>query len=139
MSRIFKPHKTIGESYLERWHLVPRNRWFNVYLHKFSGSDDDRALHDHPWESVSFLISGRLLEIYDPGNGNPETSRMVPWMLPVFRRAEHLHRLVLTRGPAWTVFVTGPRRRLWGFHCHNGWKPWHQMTDAVGRMIGGCD
>ena len=35
--------------YLRRWWVIPRNRLFNVYLHQFLRSDDDRALHDHPW------------------------------------------------------------------------------------------
>ncbi len=27
--------------YLQRWWVIPRNRWFNIYLHKFQHSDDD--------------------------------------------------------------------------------------------------
>ena len=46
------PDFVIGGSdnpYLLRWFLIPRNPVFNVYLHKFMRSDDDRALHTHPW------------------------------------------------------------------------------------------
>ena len=35
--------------YLLRWFVIPRNPVFNIYLHRFLRSDDDRALHDHPW------------------------------------------------------------------------------------------
>lgn len=35
--------------YMKRWWLIPRNKWFNIYLHQFMRDDDDRALHDHPW------------------------------------------------------------------------------------------
>lgn len=45
-----------GEDYLRRWHLVPRNPLFNVYLHQFKSSDDDRAHHDHPW--MRYVDSG---------------------------------------------------------------------------------
>lgn len=48
--------------YLSRWHILPRNPWFNIYLHKFVHGDDDRALHDHPWRSWSLLLSGRYRE-----------------------------------------------------------------------------
>ena len=48
--------------YLWRWHVIPRNRWFNIYLHKFAHGDDDRALHDHPWRSWSLLLDGRYRE-----------------------------------------------------------------------------
>ena len=55
------PDLVIGgwdDPYLLRWWLIPRNRWFNVYLHLFLRSDDDRALHDHPWFNLSFLLEG---------------------------------------------------------------------------------
>lgn len=137
-----RPSRIIGENYLSRWHIIPRNPWFNIYLHKFSGSDDDRALHDHPWWSVSFLLKGRLVEHYDePRRLYPKRLvRIVPRWLPVFRRAEFAHRLELVREPAWTLFITGPRRREWGFHCSDRWVHWRNFTDASGNKIGrGCD
>lgn len=44
-----KPHFVIGNAdnpYMLRWFILPRNRLFNIYLHKFLRDDDDRALHD---------------------------------------------------------------------------------------------
>ena len=41
-----KPHFVIGgadDPYMLRWYLIPRNRRFNIYLHKFLRDDDDRA------------------------------------------------------------------------------------------------
>jgi hypothetical protein len=132
---MIKPSKTIGVNYLERWHILPRNRFFNSYLHKFSGSDDDRALHDHPWPSVSILLKGRLMEIR-AGNKPRHPIRYIP----VFRRPKSAHRLVLMNGEtAWTLFLTGPRVREWGFHCPQGWKHWSLMTDTKGNKIGGCE
>lgn len=70
-ARIVKPSKVImldgidggpPRDYLKRWHLLPRNTWFNVYLHYFVHGDDDRALHDHPWQSASLLLEGRYRE-----------------------------------------------------------------------------
>ncbi len=125
--------KIIGTNYLTRWHLVPRNRWLNVYLHKFTGSDDERADHDHPWASVSFLLRGNLLEL------RPGFVGKVPWLVPVFRSATYRHRLIHWGKPAWTLFITGPRVREWGFYCRRGWQHWSTMTTADGRPIGGCD
>ena len=42
---------------LTRYYVV-ETRWFAVYLHHLHTSDEDRALHDHPWSFVTFLISG---------------------------------------------------------------------------------
>ncbi|WP_204302779.1 hypothetical protein, partial [Stenotrophomonas maltophilia] len=51
-----KPDVQIGRDergipYMERWHAIKRNRFFNVYLHLYH-HDDDRILHSHPWWSV---------------------------------------------------------------------------------------
>lgn len=60
------PDRVIGENvdpYLLRWHLIPRNSFFNIYLHKFMRSDDNRALHDHPWAwNISLILRGQYIE-----------------------------------------------------------------------------
>lgn len=59
------PDFIIGGSnrpYMLRWWLIRRNRFFNIYLHKFLRSDDDRALHDHPWLNMSYLLDGEYIE-----------------------------------------------------------------------------
>ena len=53
--------------YMHRWWLIPRNPVFNVYLHRFLRSDDDRALHDHPWPSLSILLHGSYREHVERG------------------------------------------------------------------------
>lgn len=48
--------------YMLRWYVIPRNRWFNIYLHLFLRSDEDEALHDHPWMNCSMLLRGSYIE-----------------------------------------------------------------------------
>lgn len=134
-----RPHRIIGDSYLHRWHVIPRNPFFNIMIHRFIGSDDDRALHCHPWGSVSFLLKGDLFEIYK--RGDAQVFRKIRRFLPVFRRATHAHRLVLgVDGDAWTLFITGPVIRPWGFWCQKGWVHHKDFTDATGNGIGrGCE
>jgi hypothetical protein len=137
-----KPDRIIGINYLHRWHVIPRNPFFNIFLHRFVGSDDDRALHDHPFASVSFLLQGELFEIYkDSKYPDAHGARRIKRFWPVFRRAKHTHRLVLgVEGDAWTLFITGPVLRTWGFHCPKGWVHHKQFTDLTGTRIGrGCD
>lgn len=125
----------IGENYLHRWYIIPRNQFFNIYLHKFYHSDDDRALHDHPWGSVSFLLKGVLKEHLKQGE-----VRLISRFLPIFRSAKTAHRLELCSEVAITIFITGSKTRNWGFHCPNGWIPWQQFTDPSGTKIGkGCE
>ena len=139
MKNPFKP-KRIGAGYLLRWHLIPRNRWFNIYLHKFIGNDDDRALHDHPWWSFSIRLRGVLREHYKKkGQFLWVTNNRIPPLF-CYRPATFAHRLVLVGNkPAWTVFITGPRKRDWGFHCPKGWQHWSTMTTEDGKTIGGCE
>jgi hypothetical protein len=124
--------------------VIPRNRLFNIYLHKFLRDDDDRALHDHPWISLSIVLRGGYIE-HMPGAIKRRKAGQV-----VFRRATHAHRVELLRDgfclaeevvPAWTLFITGPKVREWGFHCPQGWRHWKDFTapgdsSRVGR---GCE
>lgn len=123
----------IGESYLTRWHLIPRNPWFNVYLHRFVGADQGRDLHDHPWWSATIVLKGSYRELFiEPGDEYPY-HQMVKWM--TIRRPETAHRILQPEVPTWTLFITGPRVREWGFHTVNGWVNWRRYLgdDAPGR------
>ncbi|MBX8687810.1 hypothetical protein GO011_10265, partial [Mycobacterium sp. 20091114027_K0903767] len=54
------PHQVITNNsapYLQRWYLIPRNRYCNIYLHRFIASDDPTC-HDHPWWFASLLLHG---------------------------------------------------------------------------------
>jgi hypothetical protein len=128
-----KPDLEIGDNYLHRWYVIPRNKYFNVYLHKIISDDDDRAFHDHPWYSLSFLLKGELVEHSFKG------VRFIPRFSPVFRTAKFAHRLQVTNKPVWTLFITGPRFREWGFYCPKTWVHWKSFTSPDGKNIGnGC-
>lgn len=124
-----------GDPYMRRWYMIPRNPEFNIYYHEILHDDDDRALHDHPWNSVSIMCKGRLREI------TPEGDRVVQAGDVVFRDPESAHRLELIDGEsAETLFITGPRVREWGFHCPKGWVDWRDFTDPsdMGKVGRGC-
>ncbi len=127
--------------YLKRWYLIPRNPVFNVYLHHFLRSDDDRALHDHPWANVSVLLQGEYTEhTISAGGINVRTVRRAGDLKA--RRPSAAHRVELHAGSCWTLFITGPRVRAWGFHCPHGWRHWKDFTNPAdgGRTIGrGCE
>lgn len=126
-----------GGLYLRRWYLVRRSKakWFpfNAYLHQFMQSDDERALHDHPWWNCSILLRGSYVEHLPGGKWKLRKAGSI-----VFRGAEKAHRVelltesVATAGadpvtreiPVWTLFLTGKHVRQWGFLCPKGWLHW---------------
>ena len=156
------PDSQIGGAehpYRNRWWLIPRNRWFNIYLHQFVRDDDDRALHDHPWLNCSIILRGAYTEIVfvkpplrprDGADGlTPSTVEVARRLLrPVFRRPATAHRVTLPRDannqpiPCWSLFLTGPTIRQWGFWCPRGrWVHWRDFTAGDrGEIVGrGCE
>lgn len=119
---------------LTRYYLIDLP-WFGIYLHHLQSSDDDRALHDHPWSFVTCLLSSGYYEIV-PSPMRPYD--LVEWtatrdpQLPMgyakhwrhrfsilVRRAEYKHRLELPR-PMWTLVLRWRARRTWGFWTPGG-------------------
>lgn len=129
---------------VRRWWVIPRNRWFNIYLHNILRDDDDRALHDHPWLNCSIVLEGGYLEFSLDGRPTFRPPGSI-----IFRMPTTAHRLVLLREyavaniatrPAWTLFITGPRIREWGFYCPQGWKLWSDFVKkgSTGEVGPGC-
>jgi len=119
-----------GSDYLVRRYLLPRNKLLNIYLHRFLGSDDDRALHDHPWYSISCVLKGRLIEHRSDGSTREIRRGKIAIRSPRFQ-----HRIELPDGEtAKTLFITGPVVRTWGFVCPQGWISWREYGSR-----GGCN
>ncbi len=117
------PDVNIGNGsdiYMQRWFLIPKNRRFNIFLHRFLQSDEDRALHDHPWWSLSLVLEGIAVEMVQERLGKRTIVVMEgDWR---FRPATLAHRIALPPGKTClTLFITGPIVRQWGFHCPGGW------------------
>lgn len=160
------PHMVIGDPenpYVWRWRLFPEYKllwWpmpFNIYLHKFWRSDDDRALHDHPWFNISMPLTVGYWE-HVPRDGDMQKT-VVLWRKPFHlyvRTAETMHRIELSRTqeefcnchfctkeiPCWSLFFTGRKTRSWGFYCPKGWVYWENFVSKYpgGNAVGkGCD
>lgn len=142
-ARQAEPDVVIGRGYLHRWYVAPRpETGCNVYLHRFLGSDDDRALHDHPWDSRSVVIAGEVIEhVGRPGVefvGFSEQRTHLAGAI-VEREADTPHRIEI-RSEAWTLFMTGPKLREWGFWCSHSWRHWREFVDERdhGQIGRGC-
>lgn len=116
---------TGGGLLLTRYHLFD-NRFFGVYLHRLNQSDEERAMHDHPWSFISIILTRGYTEL-TPGVvfdnpltgltdeiGASEDKTFYPQFSLLRRKAEHIHRLEM-EGPTWSLVFRGPERRTWGF------------------------
>lgn len=130
-----------GKTYIQRWHLIPHNRFFNVYYHVMHQSDDDRALHDHKAHNVSIVTFN--------GYWEHSKGRRI-WRGPgsvVFRRAQTMHRLELEE-TQWgiqgssSIFIKLPDFRRWGYDCQDkGWvdaQDYNDDSDGVSKAGKGC-
>lgn len=130
------PDFVIGDNYLRRWWIIPRNPFCNVYLHEILHSDDDRALHDHPWTNTSILLDGRYVEHLPEGASYMRQAGDI-----VTREPTDSHRLEILPGErAVSLFLTGAKVREWGFHCPKGWKVWTEFVNMskTGQVGPGC-
>jgi hypothetical protein len=93
--------------YVRRWKLeIPHLG--SLRVHHWTGPDDDRAHHDHPWPFITLVIKG------DYDDHSPAGIDRLHAGSVRFRRAEYKH-YVIPAPEAWTVLVTGPKVRSWGF------------------------
>ena len=98
---------------------------YTVRLHLLLRSDDDRALHDHPWWFVAIILSRGYWEHTPQGRFWRRRFSIL------FRPARWAHRIEL-EGPAVSLVICGPRKREWGFWCPQGWIEWRKFESGTG-------
>lgn len=102
--------------YLYRW--VADFDLFSIRLHKWVCGDDPRHLHDHPWNFIVWVLKGSYFDVSKDKRELMNAGKIC------FRKALHAHT-VETKG-CWTLVLTGPEIRRWGFYTLNktGGKIW---------------
>lgn len=112
--RVQEIHNPVGQLYMRRHFIGSPNDKPHVWVHEILLSDNDRWLHDHPWDYKTVLLSGGYDE--ETATGTADYAEGVT----LSRSAESLHRLHLA-SPVVTLFATGQRKREWGFATPDGW------------------
>lgn len=93
--------------FLIRWVLTIFG--ISIRLHHWLGSDDQRFYHDHPWDFVVILISGSYIERTEKYD-----LFCYPWEVRSYK-AEFQHKVLLDSGPCWSVVLSWPKRRNFGY------------------------
>lgn len=143
---IYRPDDVTGEPslYLRRFYIV-KTPWFEIMLHQFYMSDRG-TYHDHPWGSYGRILATGYYEWLCDGieKGEPVNPHKVfrkpgDWGGRPAANATHndprsFHKVELapgTEGKVWTLFMTGPRVRDWGFLSVD--QMWEHFSDLFKR------
>jgi len=97
----------IGEVFTR--YQILKTRWGNIYLHQLTAPQWHEKCHDHPWWFVSLILWPGYLEQNDEGFFYREPGTI--W----YRPAHYRHNVVTPHGTSWSLIVTGPKSRDWGF------------------------
>ena len=125
--------------YMTRYYLLPTNQRLNVYLHVWYSSDDyEKALHNHPWASLSLLFRGVMEEHLWGGKiGWGKKRRLVA---PVWTRREantyHAIELPPQKTRPLSLFITGRVVQSWKFKClkdgtEHPWRDYQRRDSAL--------
>lgn len=123
-----------GREFLKRWRLV-QTPWFSVFIHRMQVPDPGFDLHDHPWAFLSVVLVGGYQEIKAATRRTwaQHKRHRGRWSVGGIRLDE-CHRVAsLDRTPTWTLIVTGPTRRRWGFDVGGEWQDWEHEYDYSRR------
>lgn len=98
---------------------------FGIRQHTIHLSDQDRHLHDHPFDFVSIIYSGCYMELRERG--------VFKYKAPDInvKKAESMHRLSVISGPVKSIVFYGPKRREWGFKTSIGWVYWKKYLGVA--------
>ena len=124
-----------GETYMRRWWLFnpydnetrqTRWRWcpISIRVHHIMKPDEDRHLHDHPWNARTIVLKGYYFEETPKRfktlakRGSGDTARIG------YGQFHRIH--TVSRGGVYTLFISGKYRGSWGFLVGGQKVPWRE-------------
>ena len=55
-----------GDIHFERY-VIFTSRYFNIFIHKIYKADEDKYLHNHPWNIFTMILKGSYIELLESG------------------------------------------------------------------------
>ncbi len=93
--------------YLRRW--VLDFKLFSLRVHRWLASDDPRHRHDHPWWFLTLVLWGGYTD------DSLVSQDKLGFLSVRYRPSSWAHTVRVKEGGCWTVMLTGPEVREWGF------------------------
>ena len=100
------------ESTVTGYWLVEIKPLFSIVLLRFDKGSRE-AFHEHAFNSISWLLKGKLIEI--PHNPREVTNWYRPSFKPIYTMRNTFHR-VISYNRSWVLSVRGPWAKTWKEH-----------------------
>jgi len=95
---------------------------FSIYIHHIYKADEDKHLHDHPWNYYSIILNGSMEEDSLTTDKNGIYRRLLKTFDTSYQKAERFHKIYsLPDNKLISLFFTGPRFREWGYNVDGKW------------------
>lgn len=156
-------YRSLLTGYMDRFIL--RTPLGTLRLHHILSADEEPYPHDHPFSFTSLVLRGGYTHAYrrwrHPWDwkfyeGKRTRTPGLPWYAPEEIRqcragqwwsmgGEDVHRILRVMPNTWTLVVSGPKRKSWGFLVNEAIVPWRAYfglqgaTQNVDIVIGNGD
>jgi hypothetical protein len=101
-----------GELHFQRWRIISC-KWLAIYIHKIYKEDNDKHLHNHPWNYWNMILSGGYGEASMLYN-QVVYHNMLPFSSSI-RKHDRYHKISTIFKPTTTLFITSGRKYDWGY------------------------
>lgn len=121
---LFNPYDR--ETRRRRWAWIP----FSIRIHHILRADHARDHHDHPWDARTVILKGGYVERRLGADGFDVTHCRAPGDTAAINFGEFHTIDQVTPGGAWTFFIMGRYRGVWGFLVGEKKVRWQDYHDG---------
>lgn len=120
-----------GKLHFRRWEIL-KTRWFSIYIHGIYAADQDKHLHNHPWDYKSIVLKGSYIEETLTGNNVMRPLKMVT------RDGKDYHKIKeLKSKSVYTLFIVSPVKRIWGYLVDGSWMNHEEYREKKNKGLFG--
>jgi len=98
-----------GKLHFRRWQIL-KTPWFSVWLHGIYAADEDKHLHNHPWDFKSMVLKGSYIEQTERGFVTQKPLKFNSRGGASFHK---IHKLITP--VVYTLFIATKQKREWGY------------------------